>query len=69
MMKNMMNKIASIKKVYKLWVLAFIQIWVWPQIMLTELPTGFSISLGITIIICSMYNLICLINAYEDGEY
>ena len=69
MMKNMMSKIASMKRVYRLWATAFIQIWVWPQVMLAGFPPGFSISLGITMIICSIYNLICLINAYENGEY
>lgn len=65
----MMNKLSSIKRVYKLWAIAAIQVWVWPQIMIAKLPPGVNVSLFVTMVACIIYNLISIINAYERGEY
>jgi hypothetical protein len=63
-------KLPSVKitRVYKLWALAFAQIWLWPQVMSNDLSPSVGVSMTVTIMICLIFNLIGLVHAYERKD-
>lgn len=66
MKEQITNKWKAWPRFHKLWVLAFIQIWVWPQVFDAQMSVGYALSMFITMMICVMYNVIQLTNAYDE---
>lgn len=53
----------------KWWVLAFTQVWMWPQVFDAKMPANIALPLAITMVACFIFNVIKLISAYDRGEY
>lgn len=57
-----------ISKVRKLWVLLFIQVWVWPQCFWMAMPASYGFSMGLTMVGAIMWNIITLIDAHDEAR-
>lgn len=68
-MKKLREKWNSITLTRKLWALGFIQIWMWPQLFEAKMPANIAIPLFITMVVCLIFNVIRLVNAYDAGDY
>lgn len=64
------EKIASLykstRRSTKLWVLAVVQVWVWPQLLANDMPLRIGFPLAITVIGMLMWNVISLCSAHDD---
>lgn len=65
-----MNRIkalfAKVPRLYRLYILAVAQIWMWPQLFSMDMEVNIAMPLFITAIGCFMWNVVRITMAHDD---
>jgi hypothetical protein len=68
-MKNwILSQCAKVLPHHRWAAVLFIQVWMWPQILDPHMPAGVGFSTIVTMLFCVVFNIIKMVNAYEDRD-